>query len=51
MPYTELFPTAKASLDIQKVAKKINESTSNRVPHGGMQFFFKEMLLNERLNK
>ena len=51
MPYTELFPTARASLDIQKVARKINDNAGDRVPHGGIQFFFKEMLLNEKLGK
>jgi len=51
IPYTELFPSAKASLDIQKVAKKINENANRRTPHGGMQFFFKEMLLNEKSDR
>ncbi|MDR2337555.1 MAG: MinD/ParA family protein [Deltaproteobacteria bacterium] len=45
MPYTELFPSSKASLDIQKIAKKINENTQIKPPHGGMQFFFNELIM------
>ncbi len=43
-PYIELFPSAKASIDVQRIAKKINEDVEVRAMHGGMQFFFNELV-------
>ena len=43
-PYLQLFPSTKASLDIQKLAKKIDSNEGSRVPKGGLQFFFRALL-------
>lgn len=46
-PFIELYPSAKASLDIARVAKRLVESEGERTPRGGMQFFFKALLGTE----
>lgn len=43
-PYTELYPSSRASLDIGKIAKKLAEDTSPRVVRGNLQFFFKALV-------
>jgi len=43
-PYSELFPSCRASLDIARIAKKIDESSHERTPRGGMQFFFRSLV-------
>ena len=45
-PYLNLYPGARASLDIMKLAKKIAEDTKPRQTQGGLQFFFKALLEN-----
>jgi flagellar biosynthesis protein FlhG len=43
-PFFELFPTAKASRDISRIAKLISEQEPKAGARGGMQFFFKELI-------
>lgn len=43
-PFLHLFPSSKASLDIQKLAKKIANNEGSRTPKGGLQFFFRALL-------
>lgn len=43
-PYLELFPSAKCSRDISKLAEKIASDQGARAPKGGLQFFFKSLL-------
>jgi hypothetical protein len=46
--YSELFPTCRASLDIARIAKKIDEQSYERSPRGGMQFFFRSLVEGAR---
>lgn len=43
-PYLHLFPSAKASRDMQNLAKKIAADNNTRVLQGGVQFFFRSLL-------
>lgn len=43
-PYSELFPTARASLDIGRIARKIANDEAPRTARGGMQFFFRAIV-------
>ena len=44
-PFLELFPSARSSLDISRIARKIIDSQATRKqPQGGMQLFFQELL-------
>ena len=43
-PYLDLFPSAKCSRDISKLAEKISSDQGPRTPKGGLQFFFKSLL-------
>ncbi|MCC6932443.1 MAG: MinD/ParA family protein [Deltaproteobacteria bacterium] len=45
-PYLSLYPSARASIDINKLAKKIVEDNSPRQSQGGLQFFFSALLEN-----
>ncbi len=47
-PYSELFPSSRAGMDIAKVAKKIDEQSSERTARGGMQFFFRSLVESQR---
>lgn len=46
--YSELFPTSRASMDIGRVAKKLEDQAADRVPRGGMQFFFRSLVESQR---
>ncbi len=43
-PFLELYPSSRASLDIQKLAKRIANNEGSRTPKGGLQFFFRALL-------
>jgi len=43
-PFIDKFPSAKASMDIHKLAKRIANNEGSRVPKGGLQFFFRALL-------
>ena len=43
-PLLKLYPNAKASRDIVRLAKKIEANEGLRTPRGGMQFFFRSLL-------
>jgi flagellar biosynthesis protein FlhG len=43
-PFLQLFPSSKASLDINKLAKRVAADETSRVPKGGLQFFFRALL-------
>lgn len=45
-PFIKLYPSCKASLDISKVANKINAQQRKVSTNGGLQFFFKSLLEN-----
>ena len=46
-PTLELYPSTKASRDITRLAKRIEDGEGNRSPKGGMQFFFRQLLNSE----
>lgn len=43
-PFTKLYPSCKASIDITKIAGKINSQERKNQTTGGLQFFFKNLL-------
>ena len=43
-PYSELFPSSRASLDVHHLAKKIDDKSQERTARGGMQFFFRSLV-------
>lgn len=43
-PFLALYPSTKASVDIQRLAKKIAANEGSRTPKGGLQFFFRSLL-------
>jgi len=43
-PYLQLYPSSRASIDIQKLAKRIANNEGSRTPKGGLQFFFRALL-------
>lgn len=45
-PFSKLYPSCKASVDIAKVASKINAQQRKPSATGGLQFFFKSLLGN-----
>jgi flagellar biosynthesis protein FlhG len=44
IPLLKLFPNARASRDINRLAKKIATNEGSRTPKGGVQFFFRSLL-------
>jgi flagellar biosynthesis protein FlhG len=45
-PYSELYPSSRASMDIAQIAKRIDDNKAERSARGGMQFFFKSLVEN-----
>lgn len=43
-PFLERYPSSRASLDVQKLAKRIANNEGARTPKGGLQFFFRALL-------
>lgn len=43
-PYLTLYPGSRASRDIKRLAQKVIEQEATRIPKGGVQFFFKDLL-------
>jgi MinD-like ATPase involved in chromosome partitioning or flagellar assembly len=43
-PYSELFPSSRATLDVAQIAKKIDDRSQERSARGGMQFFFRSIV-------
>ncbi|HQH26205.1 MAG TPA: MinD/ParA family protein [Oligoflexia bacterium] len=43
-PLLKLYPNARASRDIYRLAKKISANEGSRTPKGGLQFFFRSLL-------
>ena len=43
-PYLQLFPSSKVSMDMRRLAEKIDSDKSERGLNGGLQFFFRSIL-------
>jgi len=43
-PYSELYPSSRATIDIAQIAKRIDDRSAERTARGGMQFFFKSLV-------
>ena len=43
-PYSELYPSSRASMDIAQIAKRIDDNKAERAARGGMQFFFRSLV-------
>lgn len=49
-PFLQIYPNARASRDITRIAKKIASADNQRTPRGGLQFFFRALLEAETEN-
>ncbi|MBP9839261.1 MAG: MinD/ParA family protein [Proteobacteria bacterium] len=43
-PFLELYPSSRASQDVEKLARKLTIQQNRKAPQGGLQFFFKNLL-------
>lgn len=43
-PYSELYPSCRASIDIGKIARRLESGRGPRLARGGLQFFFRALV-------